>query len=90
LGSLSTKNVDHITPAQCRAARALLDITQSQLARAADLGLSTLVDFEKERRQVSLDAVNTIRETLERAGIEFVHEGGGDEGLWLRKQRRRK
>src|SRR5205807_2079261 len=49
-----------MTPAQCRAARALLGITQSQLARAAKLGLSTVVDFEKERRLVSNEAVEAI------------------------------
>ena len=66
-----------MTPAQCRAARGLLEITQSQLARAADLGLSTVVDFEKERRLVSLGAVEAIRAALERAGIEFIDENGG-------------
>jgi hypothetical protein len=48
-----------MTPAQCRAARALLGITQAQLARAAKLGLSTVVDFEKERRLVSEEAVRS-------------------------------
>jgi hypothetical protein len=33
-----------MTPAQCRAGRSLLDITQTELARAAELGLSTVVD----------------------------------------------
>ena len=77
-----------MTPAQCRAARALLDITQSQLAHAAALGLSTVVDFEKERRQVSEEAVKAIRTAFERAGIEFIDENG--RGLRLRKLGRRK
>jgi DNA-binding XRE family transcriptional regulator len=76
-----------MTPAQCRAARGLLEITQSQLAHAADLGLSTVVDFEKERRLVSLGAVKAIRAALEQAGIEFIDENGGGEGLRLRKPR---
>ena len=84
---MSTKIVDPMTPAQCRAARGLLEITQSQLAHAADLGLSTVVDFEKERRLVSLGAVEAIRAALERAGIEFIDENGGGEGLRLRKPR---
>jgi len=84
---VSTKNVDLMTPAQCRAARGLLEITQSQLAHAAELGLSTVVDFEKERRLVSLGAVEAIRAALERAGIEFIDENGGGEGLRLRKPR---
>jgi transcriptional regulator with XRE-family HTH domain len=66
-----------MTPAQCRAARALLGMTQSQLARAANLGLSTVVDFEKERRLVSDEASSAIRLALQRAGIEFTDGNGG-------------
>ena len=79
-----------MTPAQCRAARGLLEITQSQLAGAAGLGLSTVVDFEKERRRVSNVAVEAICAALEQAGIEFIEENGGGEGLRLRKPRQPK
>jgi transcriptional regulator with XRE-family HTH domain len=79
-----------MTPAQCRAARALLGITQSQLARAAKLGLSTVVDFEKERRLVSEEAVKAIQTALQRAGIEFTDQNGAGEGLLLRKRQKRK
>jgi transcriptional regulator with XRE-family HTH domain len=82
---MSIKIVDEMTPAQCRAARALLDITQSQLAREARLGLSTIVDFEKERRIVSDEALNAMQIALQRAGIDFTDEDG--EGLRLRKPR---
>jgi transcriptional regulator with XRE-family HTH domain len=77
-----------MTPALCRAARALLDMTQFQLAEAAQLGLSTVVDFEKERRQVSEAAAEAIRIALETAGVEFLPENGGGEGLRLRNRRR--
>jgi DNA-binding transcriptional regulator YiaG len=78
-----------MTPAQCRAARALLDLTQSELARAADLGLSTVVDFEKQRRLVSEEAVKAIRRALEQSGIEFL-DGDPGPGLRLRKPSRRR
>ena len=77
-----------MTPAQSRAARALLGMNQSVLAQNAGLGLSTIVDFEKERRQVSEDAVLAIEAAFERAGIEFIEENGGGEGVRLRKPRR--
>src|SRR6516165_3223931 len=64
-----------MTPAQSRAARALLDMTQSELAAAAGLGLSTVVDFEKERREVSNDAVEAMQDALELAGIAFKGRG---------------
>jgi transcriptional regulator with XRE-family HTH domain len=73
-----------ITAAQCRSARALLEMTQPQLARAARLGLSTIVDFEKSRRQVSQDAADAIRQALEVAGVEFIEENGGGPGTRLK------
>jgi transcriptional regulator with XRE-family HTH domain len=87
--TLSTKIIDLMTPGQCRAARALLGITQSQLARAAKLGLSTVVDFEKKRRLVSDEAVKAMQTALQRDGIEFIDGNGAGEGLLLRKPRKR-
>jgi transcriptional regulator with XRE-family HTH domain len=77
-----------MTPAQSRAARALLEMNQSDLAQSAGLGLSTIVDYEKGRRQVSQAAVIAIEEAFERAGIDFIDENGGGEGVRLRKSRR--
>ena len=67
--------LDSMTPTQCRAARALLDWSQPQLAETAGVGLSTVVDFERERRNVSARAVRSIRLALENAGVMFL---GGD------------
>jgi transcriptional regulator with XRE-family HTH domain len=74
----------HITAAQCRAARALLDMTQGQLADLAGCGLSTVVDFEKSRRDVSAAAVRQIQKALENAGIEFLVRGRRGVGVCLR------
>ena len=71
---MAAKKSDVITPAQCRAARALLDMTQPELAERSGLGLSTVVDFEKSRRQVSDRAVADLRTALERAGVRFVQQ----------------
>lgn len=87
---MSTKNVDQITPGQCKAARALLELTQGELADAARLGLSTIVDFEKKRRQVSVVAIQTIRNALSAGGIEFIDENGGGPGVRLRKRQHKK
>jgi transcriptional regulator with XRE-family HTH domain len=86
---MSTENVD-FSPAQCRGARGLLLMTQPELASAAGLGLSTIVDFEKARRPVSQAAIKLIREALQRAGVEFIDENGGGAGVRLRKRRRTK
>ena len=83
----STKIVE-IAPAQSKAARALLDHTQGDLATRAALGLSTVVDFERERRTVSTEAVAAIRTALETAGVIFVEENGEGAGVRMKKQRR--
>lgn len=82
---MSTKIVDYMSPAQCRGARAILEMTQSELARAASLGLSTVVDFEKRRREVSNEAISAMRRALKSAGIEFINENGGGSGIRLKK-----
>jgi len=87
---MSTKNVDSITPGQSKAARALLELTQGDLADAANLGLSTVVDFEKKRRQVSAAAVKAIRDALLARGVEFIDENGGGPGVRLRKRHQKK
>jgi transcriptional regulator with XRE-family HTH domain len=63
-----------ITPAQCRAARALLDWSQQDLAKAAHLGLSTIRDFEKGRRVPTHNNLRRIKLALEEAGIEIGTE----------------
>jgi hypothetical protein len=87
---MSIKNVDTITPGQCKAARALLELTQGELADAAMLGLSTIVDFEKQRRQVSVLAIRAIRQALAARGVEFIDENGGGPGVRLRKRHQKK
>lgn len=74
-----------MTPGQCRAARALINWTQPKLAENAGFGLSTIVDYEKERRVVSQQAIAAIRAALESAGVEFIAENGGGAGVRLRK-----
>jgi transcriptional regulator with XRE-family HTH domain len=86
---MSTKNVE-MRPAQCRAGRALLDMTQTELADLAGLGLSTVVDFEKERRQVSAASIHAMQDALVRASVEFIDENDGGPGVRLRKRQQKK
>jgi hypothetical protein len=65
-------------------------MTQPELAKTSGLGLSTIVDFEKQRRPVSDQAINAMREALERSGIEFIDENGGGPGVRLRRRGRPK
>lgn len=74
-----------MTPAQCRAARALLNMEQSQLSEASGIARATVIDFEKGERSPRSATVEAIRAALEAAGVEFIPENGGGAGVRLRK-----
>lgn len=62
----------------------MINLNQTSLAAAASVGLSTVVDFEKERRQVAQPSVDAMRSALEAAGVEFIPENGGGAGVRMR------
>ena len=66
------------TPAQCRAARALLNWTQAVLAERAGVARKTIADFELASRTLHIRTRRDITATLESAGIEFTW--GEDDG----------
>ena len=45
----------------------------TRLAKAAGIGLSTVVDFERQRRRVSAEAVAAMRRALEGKGIQLIN-----------------
>jgi transcriptional regulator with XRE-family HTH domain len=69
----------------CRAARALLGLKQSELAKCAKVALKTLADFERGATIPHDRTVRDIQKALEEMGIEFLFEGG--EGIGIRKRR---
>lgn len=74
-----------LTSPQCRAARGLLDWSQSELAERSKLSESTVRDFEKGRRTPSENNLDGIRKAFEDAGIEFIK--GNQHGVRMRKMR---
>ena len=60
-----------IIPAQIRAARALLEWSQEELADKAEVGLSTVRDVESERRPLDTAAATEICRALQNAGVIF-------------------
>jgi hypothetical protein len=74
-----------MTPAQCRAARGLLNWDEARLATFAAVKVGEIRDFETER-PLNRAVVATIRWALERAGIEFTD--GGAPGVRRRPEPR--
>jgi len=70
---------------QCRAARAILGVTQQQLADAAGVNKRTLMDFESGNRTPVNSTLTVIRNALEKMGVQFIPENGGGAGVRLRK-----
>ena len=71
-----------LTVGQCRAARALLNWTMGDLAKAASVGVMTINRFEGGKA-VSVASIGAIALALEKAGISFIAVGevspsGGD------------
>ena len=80
-----------ITPAQLRAARALLGIDQRALARAARLSLPTIQRMEASEGLIrgTVDSLMKLVAALEAAGVELINEGdtsaAGGRGVRLRE-----
>lgn len=73
-----------VTPAQCRAARAMLELSQKELAQLSGVGHRTLQGFESGERPIGEVYLRAMREILEERGIIFTSEPGST-GVKLRK-----
>lgn len=69
---------------QIRAARGILDISQSQLASAAGVSSMTIKRAEGSGSPFpSPKAIQSIFAALEAAGVHFIPENGGGAGVRL-------
>jgi transcriptional regulator with XRE-family HTH domain len=64
-------------PRQCRAARGLLQWTQSELAKQAGVSNVTVRGFENEQTTPLRATLDVMRRAFERAGVEFNADGRG-------------
>jgi len=77
--------VQGLSAAQCRGARAMIGWSQTRLAESASVARQTVVDFERGARVPYQNNLAAIRSALESAGVEFIAENGGGPGVRLRK-----
>ena len=66
-----------IAAAQCRAARALLEWTDAQLAEAASVDIEVIKHLEARFRRPCTDDQRRIRKALEDGGVVLIGEDGG-------------
>jgi DNA-binding transcriptional regulator YiaG len=74
-----------VTPAQCRAARALLEWKQNELAEQSGVGIVTVHQFEAGATQPRRATLDVIRRAFERAGVVFIDQNGGGAGVRFKK-----
>jgi DNA-binding XRE family transcriptional regulator len=88
IGKISS---DMLFAAQIRAARALLDWRQDDLARAAEVGITTIRRIEAQTGPLMgyVSTMLRLQAALEKAGIIFTDEDDfGGIGVRLKKKKR--
>ncbi|RWP19300.1 MAG: helix-turn-helix domain-containing protein [Mesorhizobium sp.] len=65
-----------MSPAQCRAARALLDWSQQRLADESKIGNATIRNFEGGKSAPQHATLDVLRRIFEAAGVEFTNGSG--------------
>ena len=73
-----------LTPAHIRAARALLDITQAELAQGVGISKTGLNNIERGNTDPKASTLGAIERYLAEQGIEFTN--GGEPGVRLRRK----
>jgi transcriptional regulator with XRE-family HTH domain len=76
-----------LDPDTCRAARGLLNWTQHELARRANIGLSTIKKFEAGRSVPIKNNVLAIDAVFAKAGIMILSNDDGGPGVLLKRLR---
>lgn len=66
-----------LTPALCRAARGLLDWTQSELAGKAAVSRSTIRDYEGRLHEIHRATEAQLRLAFEEGGVRFMEMEDG-------------
>lgn len=70
-----------ISAAQCRAARAMLNWSQEDLATNAQVSRATIADFERQGREPIRNNLFSIISALEASGIAFIRDGDLGSGV---------
>lgn len=73
-----------ITGSQCRAARALVEVTRSKLALRSGVDEAVIQHFEHRIDNPDEESIHALQATLEELGAVFIAENGGGIGVRLK------
>ncbi|GHE79512.1 hypothetical protein GCM10019059_42490 [Camelimonas fluminis] len=78
------KRINGLTPATCRAARALIGWRQDQLSESASVNRLTIAAYERGQDGARMRRVNAdpVMHTFERVGLEFIPTNGAGVLEW--------
>jgi len=73
-----------ITGSQCRAARALVEVTRGKLALRSGVDEAVIHDFERKIDKPEDRTIEALQAALEELGAVFLAENGGGIGVRLK------
>jgi hypothetical protein len=73
-----------ITGSQCRAARALVEISRPMLAQHSGVGVDAIERFENIAGSLKRIEIRAIQDALEELGAVFIPENGSGYGVRLK------
>jgi transcriptional regulator with XRE-family HTH domain len=87
---MASKSILKVSIRQIKAARALLNWSQEQLASAAEVSIPTIKRLEANDGPLGGrgQTIGKILHSIQAAGVEFIHENGGGPGVRLKKAKR--
>ncbi len=74
-----------MTPLQLKLARTALGLTVRQAGELAQVSHETIVGIETGRASVKAKTIEKVRTALEKAGVEFIDQNDGGQGVRLAK-----
>ncbi|MBX4868223.1 MULTISPECIES: transcriptional regulator [Rhizobium] len=72
-----------LSPAQCRAARALIAWSEEELSSASKVAKATIAGFEAGTLLPDEQTLQDMKRSLEAGGVFFIAENGGGAGVRL-------
>ncbi len=73
-----------ITGSQCRAARALVEVSRPKLARRSGVDLGAIEHFENIAGSLKRDEIEAVQLALEELGTIFISKNGAGYGVRLK------